>query len=111
MTWNSDEIRPRVEAAVQELADRGFRSLGVAVSWSNPQEEEEKWEFMGVLSVFDPPRVDAVETIKQAHENMVEVKMITGDQAAIAKETCRMLGMGTTVCVYIHTFLIECAVA
>ncbi len=51
----------------------------------------------GVLSVFDPPRHDTKETIAAAFENGVEVKMITGDQTAIAVETCRMLGMGTKV--------------
>lgn len=49
------------------------------------------------MSLYDPPREDAKETIKLAHENMVEVKMITGDQTAIAKETCRALGLGTKV--------------
>ena len=51
----------------------------------------------GILSVFDPPRLDAKVTIKEAKENGVEVKMVTGDQSAIAVETCRMLGMGTKV--------------
>jgi len=47
--------------------------------------------------VFDPPRVDTKKTIEAAHQNGVEVKMITGDQTAIAVETCRMLGMGTRI--------------
>ena len=51
----------------------------------------------GVLSVFDPPRHDTKATIEAAYANGVEVKMITGDHTAIAVETCRMLGMGTTV--------------
>ena len=51
----------------------------------------------GVLSVFDPPRHDTKATIEAAYANGVEVKMITGDQTAIAVETCRMLGMGTKV--------------
>jgi magnesium-transporting ATPase (P-type) len=53
--------------------------------------------FQGVLSVFDPPRIDTKATIEAAYANGVEVKMITGDQTAIAVETCRMLGMGTKV--------------
>lgn len=47
--------------------------------------------------MFDPPRVDTKATIEAAYANGVEVKMITGDQTAIAVETCRMLGMGTKV--------------
>ena len=51
----------------------------------------------GILSVFDPPRIDTKATIEAAYANGVEVKMVTGDHTAIAVETCRMLGMGTKV--------------
>ena len=96
MAHNVDELRARVKAAVQELADRGFRSLGVAVSYTGV-EEAPRWELQGILSVFDPPRHDTKATIEAAYANGVEVKMVTGDHTAIAVETCRMLGMGTKV--------------
>ncbi len=50
-----------------------------------------------VISLFDPPRPDTKATVAAAVLNGVEVKMITGDQTAIAKETCRELGMGTNI--------------
>jgi H+-transporting ATPase len=93
---NKDEIRSRVEADVQELGDRGFRSLAVAVS-RRPVGEPPVWEFMGILSLFDPPRPDTKKTIEAAGANGVLVKMITGDHQVIAKETCRELGMGTNI--------------
>jgi len=40
---------------------------------------------------------DTKATIEEALIAGVEVKMITGDQTAIAKETCRELGMGTNI--------------
>jgi hypothetical protein len=43
MSHNADELRVRVKGAVQELADRGFRSLGVSVSFTGP-DEEPHWE-------------------------------------------------------------------
>ncbi|OAE23029.1 hypothetical protein AXG93_3255s1080 [Marchantia polymorpha subsp. ruderalis] len=55
------------------------------------------WEFLGLLPLFDPPRHDSAETIRQALNLGVNVKMITGDQLAIAKETGRRLGMGTNM--------------
>ncbi|KAG8367545.1 hypothetical protein BUALT_Bualt16G0083000 [Buddleja alternifolia] len=55
------------------------------------------WEFVGLLPLFDPPRHDSAETIKKALELGVNVKMITGDQLAIGKETGRRLGMGTNM--------------
>ena len=52
---------------------------------------------MGLLPLFDPPRHDSAETIRRALELGVSVKMITGDQLAIGKETGRRLGMGTNM--------------
>nr|GMC74309.1 plasma membrane ATPase 4-like [Ipomoea batatas] len=49
------------------------------------------------MPLFDPPRHDSGETIKRALNLGVNVKMITGDQLAIAKETGRRLGMGTNM--------------
>ena len=50
-----------------------------------------------MLPLFDPPRHDSSETIRRALNLGVNVKMITGDQLAIGKETGRRLGMGTNM--------------
>ena len=92
MATNTSDIKPAVEKAVNEFAGRGFRSLGVAHA-----DEEGKWQLAGVLPLFDPPRKQAKATIASAHEMGVGVKMITGDQLAIAKETAKQLGMGTNI--------------
>uniref|UniRef100_A0A0E0K7H4 P-type H(+)-exporting transporter n=1 Tax=Oryza punctata TaxID=4537 RepID=A0A0E0K7H4_ORYPU len=55
------------------------------------------WQFIGLLPLFDPPRHDSAETIRRALDLGVSVKMITGDQLAIGKETGRRLGMGTNM--------------
>lgn len=36
------------------------------------------WQFIGLLSLFDPPRHDSAETIRRALNLGVNVKMITG---------------------------------
>jgi H+-transporting ATPase len=76
----------------QEFAHRGFRSLGVAV-----QKEGEDWTLLGMLPMFDPPRDDTAQTINEAQNLGISVKMLTGDALAIAKETCKMLALGTKV--------------
>ena len=83
---------PAVEKAINEFAARGFRSLGVARA-----DGEGQWQFLGVLPLFDPPREDAKATIATAVEMGVKVKMVTGDQLAIAMETAKKLGMGTAI--------------
>ena len=89
---NKEQIRAETEKAVDDFAQRGYRSLGVAQA-----EKEGQWSFLGVLPLFDPPREDAKQTIATASDMGVKVKMITGDQLAIAEETAKKLAMGTNI--------------
>lgn len=54
----------------QEFAARGFRSLGVAVKQDNKE-----WELLGMLCMFDPPRGDTRQTIDEARELGIQVKV------------------------------------
>ena len=92
LTNCSDEIRKLYKEKAQEFARRGFRSLGVAY-----KKNDEDWVLLGLLSMFDPPREDTAQTILEASHLGVPVKMLTGDAIAIAKETCKMLALGTKV--------------
>jgi H+-transporting ATPase len=92
MSADAGQVKPAVEKAVNEFAARGFRSLGVARA-----DQEGKWLFVGVLPLFDPPREQAKATIASARQMGVNVKMVTGDQLAIARETARQLGLGTNI--------------
>jgi H+-transporting ATPase len=89
---NADEVRQQVEDATAEFASRGFRSLGVAKA-----NGDGKWRFMGVIPMYDPPRVDSRETIKAARDMGIDVKMLTGDQVVIAKEISKELDLGTNI--------------
>jgi H+-transporting ATPase len=89
---DSAQVKPAVDKAVNEFATRGFRSLGVARAG-----EDGKWQFLGVLPLFDPPRKDAKTTIATALKMGVKIKMVTGDALAIAKETAKKLDMGTNI--------------
>jgi H+-transporting ATPase len=92
LSANAGQVKPAVEKAVNEFAARGFRSLAVARS-----EGEGQWQFLGVLPLFDPPREEAKATIATARQMGVNVKMVTGDQVAIARETAGKLGLGTNI--------------
>jgi len=89
---NAAQVKAAVEKAVNEFATRGFRSLGVARADGDGQ-----WQFIGVLPMFDPPRVDARATIETARQMGVSVKMVTGDARAIAQETAKKLGLGANI--------------
>ena len=92
MAANAGEVKQAVDKAVNEFAARGFRSLGVARAG-----EDGQWRFLGVLPLFDPPREDAKSTIATARQMGVNVKMVTGDALAIARETAGKLGLGTNI--------------
>ncbi|KNA25642.1 hypothetical protein SOVF_004630 [Spinacia oleracea] len=95
-----DDVKKKVHAVIESYADRGLRSLAVATQ-EVPERTKESpggpWKFIGLLPLFDPPRHDSADTISKALNLGVNVKMITGDQLAIAKETGRRLGMGTNM--------------
>uniref|UniRef100_A0A6N2N9E1 Cation-transporting P-type ATPase N-terminal domain-containing protein n=1 Tax=Salix viminalis TaxID=40686 RepID=A0A6N2N9E1_SALVM len=100
LAHNKTEIEQRVHSIIDKFAERGLRSLAVArqgVPAGTKDSPGGPWEFVGLLPLFDPPRHDSAETIRRALDLGVSVKMITGDQLAIAKETGRRLGMGTNM--------------
>ena len=92
LSANSNEVNTEVYKAINEFAARGYRSLGVART-----DEQGKWQFLGILPLYDPPREDAKETIATAKEMGINVKMVTGDQIAIASEIAANLGIGKNI--------------
>ena len=86
------ETLAAAEKAVNELAGKGYRTLGVARA-----ESDGKWQFLGILPLYDPPREDSAATIAQAKEHGIQMKMLTGDNVAIGREIARQLGMGTNI--------------
>lgn len=88
MAANIDQVKEPVEEAVDSFARCGFRSLGVART-----DARDEWQSLGVLPLFDPPREDSKITIATARKMGISVKMVTGDQQAIARETAAQLPM------------------
>ena len=93
---NADAITEDATKKITEYALRGFRGLGVAVA-DGDGSNGTKWELVGLVPLFDPPRHDTGETIARCLEMGIRVKMITGDQLLIGKETAKQLGMGTNM--------------
>ena len=92
LSANAAEVKSAVDEAVDDFAARGFRALGVAHA-----DNDGKWRVLGVLPLFDPPRVDAKATVATAAQMGVTIKMVTGDALAIAREMAKTLGMGANI--------------
>ena len=89
---NAEDSR-RASDSVERFAEQGYRALGVAHQF----EGDDHWTFDGILSLFDPPREDSAETIAQARNYGVNVKMVTGDNVAIGRQIAGKLGLGTRI--------------
>jgi H+-transporting ATPase len=88
------EERKAITAIVDEDAAKGFRTLGVART-----DESGHWRFLGLLPLFDPPRDDCASTIATMHAMGVDIKMVTGDHEAIAKEIAGQVNLGQNIVV------------
>jgi len=85
-------INDKLTDDVNEFAKKGYRALGVART-----NKEDRWQFAGLIALFDPPREDSAETIKTAQSMGVNVKMVTGDHIAIAKEISSQVNLGNNI--------------
>jgi H+-transporting ATPase len=84
----AQETSAKAQQAVDELASKGYRTLGVARS-----ENRSSWKFLGLLPLFDPPREDSAATVADAKKHGIKIKMVTGDDVAIGREISRKLGL------------------
>jgi H+-transporting ATPase len=89
-----DAVRAKANAEVERLAARGFRTLGVART-----DAQGAWQFLGLLPMSDPPRDDSAATIATARRMGLQVRMVTGDNIAIAREISSELKLGPNIAV------------
>jgi H+-transporting ATPase len=91
MVCADEALRREVSAHVDAFAASGDRVLAVA------RDRGEGWRLLGLLPLFDPPRDDAAATIDAARAYGLEIRMVTGDHVAIARETAKRLHLGARI--------------
>lgn len=85
-------LKKDVTNDVDNFAEKGYRSLGIAKT-----NEAGSWIFVGLITLYDVPRKTSKETIKKAESMGINVKMVTGDHVAIARQTAKEIGLGTNI--------------
>jgi H+-transporting ATPase len=93
------ELAGQVEKASGDFASRGYRALGVART-----DKSGHWHYLGLLPLFDPPRDDSAATIAEARALGLDIRMVTGDHPAIAKEIAGKLKLGSNILVATDVF-------
>jgi len=83
-----DDQSQNVRQLVDQLASKGYRTLAVGRKTGNAPAA-----LIGLIPLHDPPRVDSRQVIADMRNYGVQVKMVTGDHVAIAKEVGRLMGI------------------
>jgi H+-transporting ATPase len=88
LTKLSEAEAQAVTRSVDEFAGKGYRTLAVGL-----RRGDSPLEFLGMIPLYDPPREDSRQVVADMRAHGIDVKMVTGDNAAIAREIGRLLGL------------------
>jgi P-type Mg2+ transporter len=97
-----DDLRAAILGEYERLSADGLRTLGIASRKGDDtrnfsRNDEHDMVFLGFVTFFDPPKINAPETIRRLKQLGVELKIITGDNALVARSLGRQIGIGEPV--------------
>ncbi|KAN0043467.1 hypothetical protein ACTA71_011126 [Dictyostelium dimigraforme] len=105
----TEQLKEEMLSITNELNVDGLRVLSVATkllaessssSSDNVQYDVANDEcgltFHGFLAFIDPPKSDCAGAIEMLRSNSVEIKVLTGDNLAVARKICKDVGIDTT---------------
>ncbi|MGA9140245.1 MAG: magnesium-translocating P-type ATPase [Methanocella sp.] len=92
------EALERIENLYHDLSSKGLRTLGVSYKDIDRKEtidrdEEAAMTFLGIVTLFDPPKPGISETVKKLKEHGVSLKIFTGDNRLVAASISAQLGL------------------
>ena len=93
-------MRQQAVRANDALACRGFRVIGVALRSGGddlqtlaPEALESKLTLIGLIGLYDPPRPEVSEAIRQCRQAGIKVTMVTGDYGLTAQAIAHQIGL------------------
>jgi P-type Ca2+ transporter type 2C len=81
-------------AGGRRLIAAAYRKTGEEIREIDHEDVESGLIFLGLVGMIDPPRPEAIESIKTCKEAGIRVKMITGDHVITARAIGEELGIG-----------------
>ncbi len=76
---------------VETFARNGFKTLAIA------RKEKDIFKLVGIIPLIDPPRDDSISAISEIKQKGIKIKMLTGDNTAIALYIANILGIGKRI--------------
>jgi len=92
-----EDCKAEILKKYQRFSDAGFRTLGLAFKPSATaanftKDDEKEMIFLGFITLFDPPKADVLKTIENLNSLGVSLKIITGDNALVARSMALQVG-------------------
>lgn len=83
------------------LSKQGLRTIAVAYKDMNEKEivkkeDEAGMTFLGFVTLFDPPKKDIYESLKDLRDTGIRLKMISGDNRLVVKHLAETIGINNT---------------
>ncbi len=93
-----DDCKKAIIEQYQQLSNAGFRTLGVAYKPADAahnftRDDEKDMIFLGFITLFDPPKADVADILVNLEKLGVKLKIITGDNALVAKSLALQVGI------------------
>ena len=98
---SSDEDKLTIDKQLLEYQNRAMRTLGFAYQILEPDHKAlsdgkvvaSSLHFIGIAAIADPVRVDVPDAVKECLDAGINVKIVTGDTPATAREIGRQIGL------------------
>ncbi len=92
------EDHNKINQAIESLAAKGFRILGVGYSDFEGNlfpkiQQEIPFHFIGLVVFYDPPKANIKEVMEQFYDAGIQVKVITGDNSLTTKAIAEKAGI------------------
>ena len=102
-----DEMRAKILDNMEALASQGLRVLALASRPYDPrsgrrasrdgppprEEVEKDLVFRGLIGLYDPPRPESAQAVKNCHRAGIKVHMLTGDHPGTARAIAAQVGI------------------
>ena len=103
-TMGEGATRERIENQLLDYQNHAMRTLGFAfqmldkgdVAICNGRVTATRLHFIGITAIADPVRSDLPDAIKECLDAGINIKIVTGDTPATAREIGRQIGLWTT---------------
>jgi len=97
----SDKEKNQVLSAMEAMAKEGYRVLGIGIAdfpgTDFPKTQQElKFSFKGLVAFYDPPKANIQEVFETFYRAGIQIKIVTGDNAATTSTIARQIGFKDT---------------